>query len=142
MLLTCAEPASGLRLSCPSEWTLRCPACGQPSPMAEHTGCLLARPHAGVCSPPGTCRCAPWSVEPQVHVEESDISGAVVHVQDCLCGCAAQALGGDNGQRLVYSSGSWVPEHMWRANGMFVPASRLSLTSVLFLQSAREAQTG
>lgn len=137
MLVTCAEPAQGWGSAVPLSGPFAALPMVSRSSMAKRTGCLLAQAHTGVCSPPGTCRCVPWSVEPQLHVEESDISEAVVHVQNCPCGCAAQALGGDDGQRLVYSSGSWVPEHMWRANGMFVPAR----TSVLFLQSAREAQT-
>ncbi|KAJ8793983.1 hypothetical protein J1605_003393 [Eschrichtius robustus] len=56
------------------------PVVSPSSSMAERTGCLLARAHAGVCSPPGTCRPAPlqawaqrtphpwadlWPVEPK-----------------------------------------------------------------------------
>lgn len=62
-------------------------------------------------------------------------------VSSLLVCVSSLASRGDGGRRLVYSSGSWVPDCVWRAEGRCVLASRLSLVN-LFAQFAREAQTG
>ena len=135
LLLTPAEPAQG---SC-SRQTLGCPARGQPC-QPPRKGDQDARTCADVCSPPGVAGEPPGLLDPNP-VWRDQVSLGPSCVSSLLVWVSSLSPRGDGGHRLVYSSGSWVPDCVWRAEGRCVLAARLSLVN-LFSQFAREAQTG